>query len=405
MIFKIKTIIYKGLVNTVKFVGHLIPINPPIIFAGKDSSIQLSDAIVQMGHKSLLLVTDKMLVEIGLINNVLSNLENNSMKVVVYSGVLPDPTNSQVDEGVSLALSNHCDAVLAIGGGSSIDAAKAISACITNNKNAKQLSGLLKVKQRPLPLYVIPTTAGTGSEATLAALISDDTTHKKKLLIDPSLIPKMAALDGQLMLTLPPAITAASGMDALTHAIEAFISTNSTDETNALALSASKLILNNLETAVFAGDNFAARQSMAIASYYAGAAFTKAGVGYVHAIAHAIGAKYGTAHGIANAMILPHVLTYSYSHIEPLLAQIAKNAGLVTHEASINDAALRLIDKIKELNIAFDMPCHFDDLKPEHIKSIAKEALKEAHYTPYAVPMYMDQKTCEMLISNMQPST
>ncbi len=402
MFFPLKVALYRSISNALKYTVRVLPISPPIIFSGKDSSVELANAIAQRGHDVLLLVTDEVLMKIGLADRVIESLEANGVKVVIYSGVLPDPTTDHVDEGVRLALDNHCDGILSVGGGSPIDTAKAIAACVTNNKKAMQLSGLFKVKKTPLPLYVVPTTAGTGSEATIASVITNAETHKKELILDPSLVPKMAALDGQLMLNLPASVTAASGMDALTHAIEAYVSTNATNETDSLALTAAKLIFNNIEKTVIEGQCFDARQNMALGSYYAGAAFTKAGVGYVHAISHSIGGQYGTVHGVLNSMILPRVLAYSLTNIESRLATISRESGIADSNASDGEASERLINKIKQLVTTFDMPYYLDDLKSVHIKGIAKQALKEAHYTPYAVPKYMDQSACESLIRDMQ---
>lgn len=383
---------------------RFLPIPSPILFSGKDASLELCDAIVHRGCKKMLLVTDEILMQLKLGSKIIQRLEDQGISVTVYSGVLPDPTTDQVKEGVKLARENGCDAVIAFGGGSSIDAAKTIAACVTNSKNAKQLEGFFKVKQPPLPLYVVPTTAGTGSEATIAAVISDSVSHKKSLIIDLKLVPKMAALDGNLMLGLPPAVTAATGMDALTHAIEAYISANATDETDQLALASAKLIFNNVEQAVSQGSDFHVRQNMAMGSFYAGLAINKAGLGYVHAIAHNIGAAYGTPHGVANAIILPRILDYSLENIEERLANMARACGLADGNTGDRDAACVLIDKIRNMMASFGIDCYFDKLKPADIPQLAKAALKEAHFTPYAVPKYMDQQQCEKLIRDMMVS-
>nr|WP_299083140.1 iron-containing alcohol dehydrogenase [uncultured Paraglaciecola sp.] len=300
-----------------------------------------------------------------------------------------------------MVLKNHCDGVLAFGGGSSIDAAKAIAACVTNTKTAQQLAGVFKVKQAILPLYAIPTTAGTGSEVTPAAVISNSESHKKEVIIDPKLTPRMAALDCNLMLELPPAITAATGVDALTHAIEAYISTNATDHTNELALSAIKLIFKLLETAVTNGKNVQARQSMAMASYYAGMAFSRAGLGYVHAISHNIGAKYAVPHGIANAIILPQVLDFSLPNIEDKLANLARLTNIVDNGVSDKNAAKTFIAAVRQMIKSMGIPHYFENLEAKDIPELARSALKEAHFTPYAVPKYLDQMGCENLISKM----
>ncbi|MDX1755086.1 MAG: iron-containing alcohol dehydrogenase [Marinobacter sp.] len=403
MITLIKTGFYRSLANALKVSVRFLPIRNPTLFSGQNASLELCDFIGQMGHRELLLVTDRVLVELGIVNAMVERLREQGVNVTLFDGVSPDPTSAQVDAGVALARSHHCDCVMAVGGGSPIDAAKAISACLPNAKSPRQLSGFFKVKVPPLPLYAVPTTAGTGSEATIAAVISDARSHKKQLMIDTKLVPKAAALDGRLMLGLPSAITAATGMDALTHAIEAYISRNATKETDELALMAAKLLFDNLEEAVANGQNLKARQSLAMASYYAGAAFTKAGVGYVHAISHNVGAAYGIAHGVANAMILPRVLQFSLSKASPRMAEMARYCGLAQEADSQNKAAESLIDAVRGMLDRFEMPYHLTPLREEDIPALANGALKEAHYSFYAVPKYLDQGGCESLIKDLLP--
>ena len=401
MIFFLQVKLYKLLVFSSRILLRLIPIPNPILFTGKNSSLDLCDAIAHRGHRHVLLVTDQTLIDLKLADKILLRLTENNINCTVYNEVLPDPTSYQIENGSVVAKHNNCDAIIGFGGGSSLDAAKAIAACVTNLTTSKQLAGLFKIKKIPLPLYLIPTTAGTGSEATFASVISDDETHAKSFLMDPKLVPIMAALDGQLMLNLPSNITAATGMDALTHAIEAYISTNANKTTNELALSAIRLILNNLETAVTNNGDFQVRQNMAMASYYAGAAFTRAGVGYVHAISHNIGAAYGTPHGVANAMILPRVLEYSFTDIVNRLATIARTCHLINHEVSDVEAARTFIQQVETMLSIFDIPYYLNDLQKDHIPKLAKAALREAHLTPYAVPKYMTQNDCENMLRSM----
>ncbi|KZZ33212.1 alcohol dehydrogenase, partial [Oleiphilus sp. HI0085] len=291
-------------------------------------------------------------------------------------------------------------AILAVGGGSPIDASKAIAARATNDKPLEKMAGLFKLRKAPLPLFAIPTTAGTGSEVTIVSVVSDPETHQKTPIIDPKLVPMMAALDGAMMLGLPAAVTAATGMDALTHAIESYISVNATDETDAYGTAATRLIMENLETAVKDGSNLEARQNMAMASYYAGLAFTKASVGYVHAIAHNFGAYYSTPHGLANSIVLPHVLDYSKDEITERLAKLAEVSGLKEGKESNRELADKFIQRIREMLKSFDIPEQLGDLKTEDIPKIAKSALEEAHLN-YPVPKYMNQKVCENLLNKM----
>ena len=400
MLFPLKVQYYKGLAKALKVAAAVIPMPKPTLFSGADSSLELCDAIAQLGMKKILIVSDEILVNIGLLENIKARLDKLDIDYVIYDKILPDPTYDQVEAGLEILNNNHCQAILAIGGGSPIDASKAIAARATNNKPLKKMAGLFKLRSAPLPFFAIPTTAGTGSEVTIVSVVSDPETHQKTPIIDPKLVPMMAALDGKLMLGLPPSVTAATGMDALTHAIESYISTNATPETEAYSLAATRLILENLEVAVHDGSNLQARQNMAMASYYAGLAFTKASVGYVHAIAHNFGAIYKTPHGLANSIVLPHILDYSKNEIIERLASLAEAGGLKTGRESKKQLANKFINKIRAMLKDFDIPSHLADLKVDDIPHIAKLALEEAHMN-YPVPKYMDQKTCESLIAQM----
>jgi len=400
MLFPVKVQYYKGLAKALKVAAAVIPMPKPTLFSGADSSLEMCDAISQLGVKKLLIVTDEVLVSIGLLDSITNRLTEAGVKFVIYDKILPDPTYTQAEDGLKILRKNNCDAVLAIGGGSPIDASKAIAALATNNKPIKKMAGLFKLRRAPLPFFAIPTTAGTGSEVTIVSVLSDPITHQKTPIIDPKLVPMMAALDGKLMRGLPPAVTAATGMDALTHAIESYISVNATADTEAYSIAATKLIMQNLGTAVKDGNNIEARQNMAMASYYAGLAFTKASVGYVHAIAHNFGALYQTPHGLANSIVLPHVLDYSKDQITDRLADLAIAAGLKKGSESKQQLANKFIKQIRTMLSDFNIPSQLDALKQEDIPKIAKLALEEAHMN-YPVPKYMNQKTCESLILKM----
>jgi alcohol dehydrogenase len=291
-----------------------------------------------------------------------------------------------------------CEAVLAIGGGSPMDAAKVISAAATNDRPLARLEGLMKVRKAPMPLYALPTTAGTGSEVTLAAVVSDTDTHTKKFFVDPKLIPLMTALDPELMLGLPAPITAATGMDALTHAVESYIAKTSTDQTERYAVAAVRLIFENLPKVYADGSDVEARKAMALASYYAGFAFTRTSVGYVHAIAHHFGAFYGTPHGLANAIVLPHVLEFSADAAAGRLAALARAIGL---DAADDAAGARaFIDAVRGLEEVVGIPSTLDALRREDIERIATGALAEAHAN-YPVPRYMSEQECQAMLARM----
>lgn len=400
MLFPLQIKGYKGLMGAMRLAAKVIPMPKPVLFTGVDSSLELCDAIAQMGTKKVLIVTDTVLVALGILNKIQERLTENGIQFEIYDGVLPDPTYDQVEAGLSMYKATQCEAVLAIGGGSPIDAAKVIAARATNKRSIKKLSGMFRVWTAPAPLFAIPTTAGTGSEVTIAAVVSDPLTHQKTPLIDPKLVPMVAALDAALMTGLPASVTAATGMDALTHAIEAYISKNASADTDSYAIAATRLIMENLNTAVKQGSDLKARHNMALASYYAGLAFTKASLGYVHAISHNFGAKYSTPHGLGNAIVLPYVLDFSKEEINDRLANLAEVSGLKSGMESNSELAQKFIDKIRAMLKDFDIPEKLDALKEEDIPQIAKLALKEAHYN-YPVPKYMDRNTCEKIIQKM----
>ena len=400
MLFPLQIKGYQGLMGAMKFAAKVVPMPKPTLFTGVDSSLELCDAIGQMGTKKVLIVTDSMLVKLGVLDKIQKRLTENSIEFVIYDGVLPDPTYDQVENGLNAYKQNKCEAILAVGGGSPIDAAKVIAARATNNRAIKRLAGMFKVWTAPAPLFAIPTTAGTGSEVTIAAVVSDPITHQKTPLIDPKLVPMIAALDAGLMTGLPAPVTSATGMDALTHAVEAYISKNASSDTDGYAIAATRLIMENLSKAVKKGNDLEARQNMALASYYAGLAFTKASLGYVHAISHNFGAKYSTPHGLGNAIVLPYVLDFSKAEINDRLADLAEVSGLKTGKETNAELAQKFIDKIRAMLKEFKIPEKLEALKAEDIPQIAKLALKEAHYN-YPVPKYMDQDTCERFIKQM----
>lgn len=400
MLFPLQVRAYKGIMNAIKLATKIVPMPKPTLFSGPGSSLELCDAIAQLGVKKVMIVTDSMLVKLGLLKGIEKRLKKHGVETVIFDGVLPDPSYDQINSGLAFLKQHNSEAILAIGGGSSIDAAKVIAAGATNNKAIDKMVGMFRVWKAPLPFFAIPTTAGTGSEATVGAVISDPITHKKGLIIDPKLMPMMAALDASLMTGLPAPITAATGMDALTHAIEAYLSLNASHETNGYALAATRLIMKNLPKVMADGSDLVARQNMAQASFYAGLAITKASLGYVHAISHNLGAYYGTPHGIGNAIVLPYVLDYSKTSAASRLAELAVVSGLKRANETDAQLAQTFIDHIRGMLDSFDIPRQLDALQTDDIPAIAKSALKEAHYN-YPVPRYLNQGACEQLLNQM----
>lgn len=398
-LFKAKVVLLKSYMRIFKCVVAKLPIRWPREFKGPGSIESLIKDIHLAEHRHVLLATDKNLLNAGVINPVIEQLKSLQMEVTVYDEITPDPPMEQIELGHAKLKNSGAQCVLAVGGGSVIDAAKLIAARAVNNKSVHKMTGLFKVRKGMLSLYVIPTTAGTGSEATIAAVVSDPVKQRKVAVIDPKLSPEAMALDANIMVGLPPAITAATGMDALTHAVEAFISKNATAETEERSLLAAKAIFENLPTVFENGQNIEARQAMAEASMLAGKAFTIAGVGYVHAIAHNLGAIYHIPHGLANAMVMPYVLSASVSHCAGRLAQLARYCEVSSQKDDMS-AAMAFIDKISELNAAFKIPLKVPELRREDIPAIAKAARQEARFT-YAVPKYFSQKELCHLVQLM----
>jgi len=401
MLFSLQVLFYRFYMFLLKTSIRILPFREPRLFSGADSAHALCDALAADGVKRLLIVTDAVLVKIGLVDPLRQRLESAGVTVTVFDGVEPDPSVALIEKGVEQLKRDSADAILAIGGGSSIDAAKIIAARATNNKPIRKMEGLFRVFRRPLPLHAIPTTAGTGSEVTIAAVVSDPERHKKMSVIDLKLTPVSACLDGKLMAGLPPGVTAATGMDALTHAVEAYISRNAMKRTDEQAIEATRLIMEHLPKVMADGQNIESRQQMALASYKAGIAFTQAGVGYVHAISHNFGARYHTPHGLGNAIVLPYVLEYSKTACAGRLADLARVSGMDGDGADDLELAERFIRRVREMNAQFGIPAGLDALRDEDVPAIAKAAMSEAHFT-YAVPRYMDRETCEAFIRTIK---
>ena len=384
--------IKKGIVMT--------PQPRPAVFIGQNSTLQLCATIAQFDLNNLLIVTDKPLLELGIPNAAIERLNGLGVKTTIFDGVLPDPTVGLVDDGLAMLRQNQCDGVLAFGGGSSIDAGKVIALAAANDMAALDCVGLKKGKLPALPLFAVPTTAGTGSEVTLAAVISDDATHEKLVVADPKVIPMAAALDPEIMKGLPPHITAATGMDALTHAIESYINVWDTPECLHYGRAATRLILENLPKACADGQDVTAREAMALGSYYAGLAFTTCLVGYVHAVSHQLGAHYSMPHGLGNAMVLPHVLEMLKGSAEKRLAELAVYCALGDESESAGALAQKLIDRIWTLNAEIGIPRTTDVIQDADIDDIVTAALKEA--SGYPVPRFLERAECKALVQGLR---
>lgn len=395
----------KGLSALMKGAGlvtRYIPIPQPTLLVGPGSSARLGQAVAGFGHRKILIVTDSMISKLGLLKSLTDALTAGGTEFVVFDEITPDAPIPLIEKGIEFFQEHDCDAIVAFGGGSSMDASKAIAVAVANPKPLRKLAGYLKGLHTPVRIYAVPTTAGTGSEVTVAAVISDPERHQKLVIVDPRMVPKMAALDPELMTGLPPHITAATGIDALTHAIEAFVGNWTTPYSDGMALSAVGLIFDNLHTAYTDGTNLAAREKMSLASTYAGFAFTRANVGYVHAIAHQFGGKYHTPHGLANAIMLPLVLKFSSPAITDRLALLAVRAKVGTEGESKEALAQKFLDAVDQLNRDLNIPTTLQALQEADIPALARAACHEAH-TGYPVPRYMTQGECEELIAKALP--
>lgn len=338
-----------------------------------------------------LLVTDASLNKIGLTKGLENTLNQHGIQFFVYDGTVPNPTTENVAEGLKLYLENNCQALIGFGGGSPMDCAKAIGARLAcPKKTLGQMKGVLKVRKKMPPLVAIPTTAGTGSETTLASFITDAKTRHKYAINDFSLIPKYAILDAKLTLGLPSKVTSTTGMDALTHAVEAYIGKSTTKRTRECSKQAVKLIFENLEKVYKDGSNLTARQNMLNASYLAGLAFTKSYVGYVHAIAHSLGGKYNTPHGLANAVILPYMLKCYGKTVYKKLYQLGVYSGLFSNNISYEEGAKLFIKKIEKMNKNMQIPTKLA-IDENDIDTLATTAEKEANPL-YPVPKLLTKE-------------
>ena len=363
---------------------------PKLLHAAEEVAALLKDK----GKKHAMMVTDAGVYSLGLCNGVISAVESVGAKVTVYSGTVANPTTANVEEAVRLYRDSGCDCIIAVGGGSAMDCAKAAGARIIKpEKPLSRMRGVLKVFGR-LPLFIaVPTTAGTGSETTIAAVITDDKTRDKFTIISFCLAPGYALIDPSMTTGLPPALTATTGMDALTHAVEAYIGRSTTRVTRRLAVKSVSVIRANLYTAYTNGQNRHARRRMQFAAYCAGLAFTISYVGYVHAVAHSLGGKYNTPHGLANAVILPYVLKSYGSAATKKLAKLSRASGVSDVTADDKTAAEQFIAFVEELNAKMNIP---QKLKVEEadIPELALHADREANPL-YPVPKLMDARELE----------
>ena len=375
------------------FMGYRMP----HYLEGPGKIRELGAFLKEKNLNDVLVVTGSGMVRRGQVQPMLEGFEENGIRYTLQTYDTTDPTSDDVEAGYKTFKENGCKTIVALGGGSRIDCAKGIAAkAVHPRKKVSQLQGLLKVLW-PIPTFVaIPTTAGAGSETTVAAVITDSATHRKAAINDPFLIPKYAVLDPELTAGLPPYTTATTGMDALAHAVEAYTNhTYNTKLENRLAKEAVKLIHDNILIAYEDGKNLEARQNMQRGAFYAGRAFTRGCVGYVHAVGHTLGGLYGVAHGLAMAVLLPHVMREFGASAHKRLADLADVCGI--GGANEAEKANNFIRWIEETNEKMGLPDGFDVIQDKDIPQMIAWARKEANPL-YPVPVVWGEKDFRRLI-------
>lgn len=382
--------------------SYFLPWRRPELLEGEGSLGKLPGFMKTRGLDNILVVTDQGLVSLGLMDGMLAGFDAAGIKYAVYDRTVPNPTIDNIEEALELYKAKGCTGLVAFGGGSPMDCAKGVAARVARpNKRIPQMKGQLKILKKAPPLVAIPTTAGTGSEVTLAAVITDSRTHEKYAINDTVLIPKYAVLDPLLTVGLPPHITSTTGVDALTHAVEAYIGRSNTRQTREDAREAVKLIFDNLYTAYSDGGNLVARANMQKAAFLAGAAFTRAYVGYVHAIAHTLGGFYSVPHGLANAVILPYVLDYFGPSAHKKLAELADLVNLSRPGDDAAEKAGRFIEAVRELNSKMDIPTKISDIEDKDIPLMVERALSEAHPL-YPVPKIIPKQELKEIYQSIK---
>ncbi|WEM41487.1 L-threonine dehydrogenase [Photobacterium sp. DA100] len=353
---------------------------PAVNLMGAGCLTEAADSVKAHGFKKALIVTDKVLSQIGMVKQVADFLAQRDINSIVFDGTQPNPTIGNVEAGLALLREGECDFVISLGGGSPHDCAKGIALVAANGGEIADYEGVDQSAKPQLPLVAINTTAGTASEMTRFCIITDEARHIKMAIVDKNTTPLMSVNDPELMLAKPASLTAATGMDALTHAVEAYVSTAATPITDAVAIKAIELIQAHLRTAVKDGQNIEAREQMAYAQFMAGMAFNNASLGYVHAMAHQLGGFYDLPHGVCNAVLLPHVQRYNAQVCPERLTDVAKAMGMKVEGLTPEQGAEAALEAIQALSKDVGIPSGLEVLgaKAEDIAVLADNALKDA---------------------------
>ncbi len=398
MLNKIWCRIFQGVM---KLANYFLGYRMPEYIEGPGSIAKLPQFMKEKGAKKALVVTDANLMKLGLLDKMLASLKEAEMEYALFYDIERNPTSDNVEAGYQVYRDEKCECLVAFGGGAPMDCAKGIAAkSVHPKKTVAQLQGILKVHHRIPLFFAIPTTAGTGSETTVAAVITDSVTHHKASINDPAIIPKYAILDPELTTGLPPFVTATTGMDALCHAVEAYTNhTYNTKLEDQLSKDAVKLIYDNLLIAYENGSDLNARQNMQRAAFFAGRAFTRGCVGYVHAVGHTLGGLYGTPHGLAMSIILPHVMRQFGAAVHERLADLADVCGIAGNTAA--EKAENFILWIDDMKRKMNIPEGVDVIQDKDVEQIITWALKEANPL-YPVPVIWDREDLRKLIATLR---
>lgn len=397
-----KNILLCRIYQSVMYVAmFFLPWRTPTLLSGKGTFSKLPKKIKDDGFKSVLIVTDKGLMRLNLLAPLFESLDSENVAYSLFDEVVPNPTINNVETALKVYHEGRCEAIIAVGGGSPMDLAKAVGARVAKpNKSLQKMGGVLKIMKKTPTFYAVPTTSGTGSETTLAAVITDSDKNFKYAINDPSLIPDVAVLDPLLTVKLPPHITSTTGMDALCHAVEAYIGRANTKNTRQNAKEAIVLIKNNLKKAYDDGENVEARENMQRASFLAGLAFTRAYVGYVHAIAHSLGGKYHIPHGLANAVVMPYVFEAYGKKAHKKLAELADLIEITSTNDNQDVKAQKFIDWIRDMNASMNIKDGFSEITEEAIPEMASFAIKEGNPL-YPVPKIFDKTEFESIYKKL----
>ncbi|MBN1364958.1 MAG: iron-containing alcohol dehydrogenase [Syntrophaceae bacterium] len=411
MIWTLKKIFYRTYQFCMGLSLKFIPWFEPEIISGADCIKKLPAVIKEEGFNNVLVVTDAGLMNLHMLDPFFDALQSAGVKYSLYDQVQPNPTIGNIEAAFKIYKENNCQAIVAFGGGSPMDCAKATCARVARpNRPVTKMRGLFKVMLPafkmgslfPPTLFAVPTTAGTGSETTIAAVVLDAETHEKYPITDPAIRPKYAVLDPLLTIGLPPHISAISGMDALTHGVESYIGKfYNSRETRQKAVLAVKIIFDNIEMVFKNGKDMEARKQMQLAAYYGGYTFTRGGVGNIHTIGHNLGGMYGVPHGLAMTVIMPYVLEWYGEAAHKRLAELADAIGVSKSGMSRPQKAKAFIEGVKELNKRLNIPDKFDCIKDEDIPMIAERALLECNPT-YPVPVIMSKEDCVAVIRSLK---